>query len=169
MWFLFCIIWGIGGPLDEDGRKKFDSFMRELDTRYPSSETVFEYFVDPKARQWAAWETKLSAAYKPPADLPFFKILVPTVDTVRLKFVASTYVKALQHTLVVGNVGVGKTMVIQSLLESLPSDKSSMVINFSAQASSNSLQDTIEGKLEKRTKVSRLNPFLPLSFPWPAQ
>lgn len=35
MWFLFCIIWGVGGPLDEDGRKKFDAFMREMDTRYP--------------------------------------------------------------------------------------------------------------------------------------
>lgn len=50
--------------------------------RYPSSETVFEYFVDPKTRSWVAWETKLSGAYKPPADLPFFKIMVPTVDTV---------------------------------------------------------------------------------------
>ncbi len=34
MWFLFCLIWGIGGPLDEDGRKKFDAFMREMDTRW---------------------------------------------------------------------------------------------------------------------------------------
>jgi hypothetical protein len=79
MWFLFCIIWGIGGPLDEDGRKKFDALMRELDTRYPSSETVFEYLVEPKMRAWVAWETKLSAAYKPSPDTPFFKILVPTV------------------------------------------------------------------------------------------
>eukprot|EP00983_Pelagomonas_calceolata_P088937 1157259-Pelagomonas_calceolata.AAC.14 len=35
MWFLFCLIWGIGGTLDEDGRKKFDTFMREKDARYP--------------------------------------------------------------------------------------------------------------------------------------
>lgn len=152
LWFLYCIIWGIGGPLDEDGRKKFDAFMREMDTRYPSSETVFEYFIEPKTRAWAPWESKLSAAYKPPADLPFFKIMVPTVDTVRTKFVAAALVKVFQHTLIVGNVGVGKTMVIQSLLESLPSDRGSMTINFSAQTSSNSLQDTIEGKLEKRTK-----------------
>jgi hypothetical protein len=33
MWFLFCLIWGLGGPLDEEGRKKFDAFMREMDTR----------------------------------------------------------------------------------------------------------------------------------------
>ncbi len=28
MWFLFALIWGIGGSLDEDGRKRFDAFMR---------------------------------------------------------------------------------------------------------------------------------------------
>lgn len=109
-------------------------------SRYPTTETVFEYFVDPKARTWAPWESKLSATYKPPADQPFFKIMVPTVDTVRSKFVASALVRVQQHTLIVGNVGVGKTMIVQSLLEGLPADKGHMVINFSAQTSSNSLQ-----------------------------
>ncbi len=51
-----------------------------------------------------------------------------------------------------GNVGVGKTMIIQNLLDGLSGDRGYMTINFSAQTSSNSLQDTIEGKLEKRTK-----------------
>jgi len=35
MWFLFCLIWGVGGTLDEDGRKKFDAYMRDKDARYP--------------------------------------------------------------------------------------------------------------------------------------
>jgi len=152
MWFLFCLIWGIGGTLDEDGRKKFDTFMREKDARYPSADTVFEYFVEPKQRQWMTWESKLSSTYRPPPETPFFKILVPTIDTVRNSFVASSLVRNFNHTMVVGNVGVGKTMIIQSMLDSLPSDRASMIINFSAQTTSNSLQDTIEGRLEKRTK-----------------
>ena len=101
---------------------------------------MFEYFVEPKTRAWVSWESKLSASYKPPPDLPFFKVLVPTVDTVRNKFVAQALVKVYQHTLIVGNVGVGKTMIVQSLLDSLPNDRGSMIINFSAQTSSNSLQ-----------------------------
>ena len=101
---------------------------------------MFEYYIDTKTRTWTSWESKLSAAYKPAPDMPFFKIMVPTVDTVRNKFVASALVKVFQHTLIVGNVGVGKTMIVQSLLDSLPADRSQMVINFSAQTSSNSLQ-----------------------------
>lgn len=28
MWFLFALIWGVGGTLDGEGRKRFDGFMR---------------------------------------------------------------------------------------------------------------------------------------------
>ena len=86
--------------------------------------------------------------------MPFFKVMVPTVDTVRIKFIASSLVRTSVHTLLVGGVGVGKTMMASSVLEGLPAGFGTMNINFSAQTSSNSLQDTIEGKLEKRTKVS---------------
>jgi hypothetical protein len=41
-----------------------------------SAETVFEYFVDPKQRQWMSWESKLASTFRPPPDTPFFKILV---------------------------------------------------------------------------------------------
>ncbi|WIA33430.1 hypothetical protein OEZ86_006562 [Tetradesmus obliquus] len=152
LWFLFSLIWGLGGSLDEEGRKKFDRFMREMDTRYPSSETVFEYYVDVKNRQWLNWDTKLSGSFKPRADVPAYRLLVPTVDTTRNMFVAGSLVRSACHTLIVGAVGVGKTMTLQSMLDGLPADKSYCTINFSAQTSSNSLQDTIEGKLEKRTK-----------------
>jgi dynein heavy chain, axonemal len=59
---------------------------------------------------------------------------------VRNKFVASAFVRVNQHALIVGGVGVGKTMIANSVLEGLPAEKASMTINFSAQTSSNSLQ-----------------------------
>ncbi|KAK9823872.1 hypothetical protein WJX72_006072 [[Myrmecia] bisecta] len=152
LWFQYAVIWGIGGPLTEDGRKKFDAFMREIDTRFPTSDTIFEYCVDPAQRGWLSWENRLSATYRPAADTPFFKIMVPTVDSVRIKVLLSGLVRTGVHSLLVGGVGVGKTLMAGSVLEALPSSHSAMTINFSAQTSSNSLQDTIEGKLEKRTK-----------------
>eukprot|EP00951_Prasinocladus_malaysianus_P004341 scaffold30448_cov43-Prasinocladus_malaysianus.AAC.1 len=43
-------------------------------------------------------------------------------------------------------------MVIQQVLEELPERKAPMTVNFSAATTSNSLQETIEGRLEKRSK-----------------
>lgn len=114
--------------------------MREMDTRYPAAATVFDYFVDPKSRNWVPWDSKLPSAFKPSLDTPFFKILVPTIDTVRSKFLMGGLVASKKHALIIGNVGVGKTMIVQSILDSLPDSMSHMVINFSAQASSSSLQ-----------------------------
>jgi dynein heavy chain len=59
---------------------------------------------------------------------------------VRNRFVVGSLVRLGQHALVVGGVGVGKTMVVNAMLEALPADKGAMTINFSAQTSSNSLQ-----------------------------
>ena len=152
MWFLYSLIWAMGGTVDEAGRKAFDMHLRELDARYPSQDTVFEYFVDPKKKAWVPWEEKLGQTYRPAPDTPFFKMVVPTVDTLRTRAVLETLVGSGRHALLTGNVGVGKTLVIEGMLEALPSGKSSMVINFSAQTGSKSLQETIEGNLEKRTK-----------------
>ena len=68
------------------------------------------------------------------------RLLVPTVDTQRKKFVVGALVRCGHHALVVGGVGVGKTMTLQSLLEALPADRAHCTINFSAQTSSASLQ-----------------------------
>lgn len=101
---------------------------------------MYEYFVDPKRHGWAPWEEKLSSAFRPSPDLPFFKIVVPTVDTRRTEYVLRALVLANRHALVVGNVGVGKTLIVQGVLANLPEGRAAMTINFSAQTSSNSLQ-----------------------------
>lgn len=136
-------------PLNFDFR--FDGFVRDIDPQIPVIATVFEYFVDPASLTWVHWESKLSDSYKPP-QRPFFKILVPTMDTVRNTFLISALVNAYENVLVVGGVGNGKTMSITHVLENLPNERSKTILNFSAQTSSNSFQDTIENCLEKRTK-----------------
>ena len=151
--FLFSVIWSIGASLDGESRKKMDLWMREMDPRYPAQDTVFDIFVHPTKKAWAPWDEKLSSNYRPSMDLPFFQLMVPTVDSVRTKFVL---LKLLgdpnTHCLVTGEVGVGKTMIVANTLSALPESKAGFVINFSAQSSSNSLQEAIEGRLEKRTK-----------------
>ena len=126
--FVYCLVWSVGASLDDESRKKFDAFVRENDNRVPSKDTVYEYFVDAKAKEWVPWESKLTT-YRPPRGCRFSES-VPTVDTLRTKTVALTLVGVRAHVLVVGNVGVGKTMVAQKCLEELPEGRSSCVINF---------------------------------------
>lgn len=51
---------------------RFDAFMREMDTRFPTTDTVFEYCVDPNQKGWLSWENKLSSTYRlgVPAFMP---------------------------------------------------------------------------------------------------
>jgi dynein heavy chain len=44
---------------------------------------VFDYWVDPKKKVLTLWEEKLNPNWKINAGTPFFKIQVPTVDTVQ--------------------------------------------------------------------------------------
>ena len=65
---------------------------------------------------------------------PFYKIIVPTVDTVRYNFLISHLVNASCPVMMVGPVGTGKTSVAQEILTSLdPKNYSVLTINMSAQ------------------------------------
>lgn len=35
LWFIFSLIWSICASVDEDGRKKMDNFLREMDGTFP--------------------------------------------------------------------------------------------------------------------------------------
>lgn len=85
--------------------------------------------------------------------MPFYKIIVPTVDTIRYEYLVSTLLKHNYPSLLVGPVGTGKTSTAQSVLESVDSNRYTILgVNMSAQTSSQNLQDTIESRVEKRTK-----------------
>ncbi|VDP80672.1 unnamed protein product [Echinostoma caproni] len=153
MTFQFCMTWSICCIVDEDGRKKIDAYLREMEGSYPNKDSIYEYFVDPKGRSWVHWEEKLRSGWKYAPNEPFYKILVPTVDTVRYHFLATQMVERHQPVLLMGPVGTGKTSLAVNILNSLdPQSWSSLTINMSAQTTSNNVQDIIEGRVEKRTK-----------------
>ena len=53
LWFLFSVMWSMGGTVDDDSRKLIDAAMRELDAQIPLKDSVFDYFVDFKAKKCA--------------------------------------------------------------------------------------------------------------------
>ena len=65
---------------------------------------------------------------------PFYKIMVPTVDTVRYDFLIDALITHGKPVLICGPVGTGKTSVADSVLSKLDSSKySSLILNMSSQ------------------------------------
>ncbi|XP_072544049.1 dynein axonemal heavy chain 2 [Salminus brasiliensis] len=153
LWFIFSLIWSVCASVDEDGRKKIDNFLREIDGTFPNKDTIYEYYVDTKNKTWASFEDKLPKGWRYASNAPFYKIMVPTVDTVRYHFLVNSLVCGQYPVLLTGPVGTGKTSVAQSVLQGLdPAKWTMLTINMSSQTTSNNVQAIIESRVEKRTK-----------------
>ncbi|XP_074478915.1 dynein axonemal heavy chain 2 [Sebastes fasciatus] len=152
LWFMFSLIWSICASVDEDGRKRMDNFLREMEGNFPIKDMVYEYYVDTKNKTWASFEDKLPKGWRYNANAPFYKIMVPTVDTIRYNFLVNALVLGEYPVLLTGPVGTGKTSVAQSVLQGLDNKWSSLTVNISSQTTSNNIQAIVESRVEKRTK-----------------
>ena len=83
--------------------------------------------------EWGSWDEKVNASiFKPPANTPFHKMIVPTVDGDRNKYVLRMLIKNNKNTLVVGTTGTGKTVVINEIIADLDDYYTSQNLVFSA-------------------------------------
>lgn len=64
MWFMFCMIWSICATVDENGRLKMDSYVREIEGMFPLRDTIYDYFVDVKMRALVPWDEQLSDSWR---------------------------------------------------------------------------------------------------------
>uniref|UniRef100_A0A8C2ZK56 Dynein axonemal heavy chain 2 n=1 Tax=Cyclopterus lumpus TaxID=8103 RepID=A0A8C2ZK56_CYCLU len=152
LWFIFSLIWSICASVDEDGRKRIDNFIREMEGTFPIKDTVYEYYVDTKNKTWASFEDKVPKGWRYNANAPFYKIIVPTVDTVRYNFLVMALVWSQYPVLLTGPVGTGKTLVAQSVLQGLDNKWAALTVNMSSQTTTNNIQAIVESRIEKRTK-----------------
>lgn len=74
MWFFFCLVWSVGATLDEIGREKFDSYIREMDGIFPVVDTVYDYFVDVTLKSFVHWKANLSSDWTFPEKFVQFSI-----------------------------------------------------------------------------------------------
>lgn len=98
---------------------------------------------------WVKWQVP---AFEYAKNVPFFNLVVPTVDSTRLKFVVKADVEGGFHVLVGGNSGVGKTLTVLDFLEQTEEKYVWQAKSFSAQTSARALQAFFEEKLEKIRK-----------------
>lgn len=150
-WFVFALIWSIGATVDEVSRREIDNVLRDIDSIYPHSATAFEYFIKLEKRDFVNWEDELKSSMKI-QETEFHKITVPTVDTVRNRYIVQALLEHGSQVLLIGHAGVGKTVLMNGILAGLDHTTSNFTINFSAGTTSNATQEIIEGNFERRAK-----------------
>ncbi|KAJ3092439.1 Dynein heavy chain 3, axonemal [Quaeritorhiza haematococci] len=169
--FLFSAVWALGGTIDGDSRKKFDSFFRNLvdgqNNAYPTPKTVqiskpipnvgliYDYVFEADKKtggSWKLWTDKIQKFEIAP-KAKFSQIIIPTIDTVRYSHLLDLYIRHNKQVLLVGPTGTGKSVyTTNKLLHGLPKQYAPVFINFSAQTSANQTQEIVLSKLEKRRR-----------------
>ncbi len=150
-WFIFCVIWSIGGAVDESGRKLIDKYLRDIDSRLLPTRSIFDYFIHPKTNEFELWQSKVSK-YIVHGSQSFYSMVVPTHDTVRNSYILDSLIVHGHRALIIGNRGSGKTCLAKSLLSKLQDSISKATINLSSTIESRELQFIMENLLEKRSK-----------------
>eukprot|EP01012_Entosiphon_sulcatum_P032728 TRINITY_DN4157_c0_g3_i1.p1 TRINITY_DN4157_c0_g3~~TRINITY_DN4157_c0_g3_i1.p1 ORF type:complete len:4135 (-),score=940.22 TRINITY_DN4157_c0_g3_i1:62-12466(-) len=159
MYFLLSLVWSVGGNITGNDRAKFDKFLREKTAgtplAFPADGTVYDYCIHKGSVSFIPWAYKVPRfTYK--KDMPYFQILVPTVDTTIYRSLLKLLVSVDRCVLINGPTGVGKSQVIQNFLfealrtDSPESEYGSFDGTFSAQTSSHNLQERMETKLHKK-------------------
>ena len=160
--WLWCYIWTMGGSIIDAHWEKWDTFVRGqvediAEARLPTQSDMFNYNYNTGTKRWEPW-TKLVTSFKYDPEIPFFDMLVPTMDTVRFSTIMNKFTSIQYPVLFTGSTGVGKTVIAKNAI--MEPDfvtrngfkVNPVFINFSAQSSSARTQEMIELRLEKRRK-----------------
>jgi dynein heavy chain len=76
-------------------------------------DTVFDYQFDEKTLKFSHWKEKLAfEPFKYEKELPFFKLVVETVDTLRFSYLVDVLTKINKSVFLTGSTGTGKSMIV---------------------------------------------------------
>eukprot|EP00062_Callorhinchus_milii_P021625 gi/632978548/ref/XP_007905975.1/ PREDICTED: dynein heavy chain 10, axonemal [Callorhinchus milii] len=166
-YFIEAMYCSLGGTLLEDGRIKFDQYIKrlasmstvdaennlagpgEIPGQYP---TIFDFHFDGEKLKWVPWKNLVTKYVYDPL-VKFVDILVPTVDTTRTNWLLEQMMRIKRPVLLVGESGTSKTATTQNCLKNLNTDTTLLLtINFSSRTTSMNIQRNLEANVEKRTK-----------------
>uniref|UniRef100_A0A2K6C8M7 Dynein axonemal heavy chain 10 n=1 Tax=Macaca nemestrina TaxID=9545 RepID=A0A2K6C8M7_MACNE len=166
-YFLEALYCSLGASLLEDGRMKFDEYIKRLASLSTADTegvwanpgelpgqlpTLYDFHFDDKRNQWVPW-SKLVPEYIHAPERKFIDILVHTVDTTRSTWILEQMVKIKQPVIFVGESGTSKTATTQNFLKNLSEETNIvLMVNFSSRTTSMDIQRNLEANVEKRTK-----------------
>ena len=120
----------------------------------PGALTCYDFYLDPKRdMSFRPW-TEIVPDFNYDPKLPFFQVMVPTVETIRQGYCLELLLSKQKPAFFTGVTGIGKSVIIQNVLDTL-NKKTGLIpvqIAFSAQTSSSRTQFSIEEKLQKKRR-----------------
>nr|CAH7756356.1 unnamed protein product [Callosobruchus chinensis] len=157
--FVLSYVWGIGGNLVADSMERFEIYVRDqfdefVDAKLPPGSDLWSLYMDVGAHRLEPWQ-RIIPQFEYDKELPFFEMLVPTIDTVRFGYIMERLIYVNHPVFLTGDTGVGKSVVAKDVLLRLGKTKLFVpgTMNFSAQTSSFRTQEIVELKLEKKKKT----------------
>jgi dynein heavy chain len=111
--FFFAFVWAVGVTTNLDGRMKFDKWVRDnvlskLGIDFPVEKLVYDYQFNVETKEWVNWRDTVPE-YTVDIKASFNEILVPTVDSIRMKYFTRLLVINSKHVLTPGPTGTGKS------------------------------------------------------------
>lgn len=119
--FVYCIIWALGVTTTNEGRRRFDLQLRDilqqrkLPVAFPEDDTVYEWHFDYEEKVYKTWIDTIEE-YEVDTSLNFNEIVVPTMESIRLKHAYKLLLTNKYHVLSPGPTGTGKSINSESLL-----------------------------------------------------
>uniref|UniRef100_A0A8C3V2Y5 Dynein axonemal heavy chain 17 n=1 Tax=Catharus ustulatus TaxID=91951 RepID=A0A8C3V2Y5_CATUS len=156
LYFVFAAVWAFGGSMFQDQlvdyRVEFSKWwVAEFKTiKFPSQGTVFDFYVDPETKKFEPW-SKLIPQFEFDPEVPLQGCLVPTAQSVCLRFLVARLLQRRRPVLLVGTAGTGKSVLLEDTLCSLDTHLFLVKkVPFNYYTTSAMLQDALEKPLDKK-------------------
>jgi len=102
---------------------------------FPEDKLVYDYVWDVETKDWKSWHETISE-YVVDVKKAYSEIVVPTLDSIRMKWLMRSLLSANKHVMIPGPTGTGKSVYVTQLLQQeMPDDFQALQMTFSAQTS----------------------------------
>lgn len=88
--------------------------MKSQSVDFPEEKSCYDWSWNVEKKEWESWFDTIRP-YSVDTKIPYNEIVVPTQDSIRMKYFIKMLVINMKHVLTPGPTGTGKSVYIQEL------------------------------------------------------